>query len=46
MAYLNGWDILGNLVNVGSTIAGTVDSIKTNKENLALQKDNLFKHQK
>lgn len=34
-------DIVGNLVDVGSTIAGTVDSIKTNKENLALQKDNL-----
>ena len=34
-------DIVGNLVDVGSTIAGTVDSIKTNRENLALQKDNL-----
>ena len=34
-------DIVGGLANVGSTIAGTVDSIKTNKENLALQKDNL-----
>lgn len=36
-----GMNILGGLVNAGSTIAGTVDSIKTNKENLALQKDNL-----
>ncbi len=34
-------DIVGGLANVGSTIAGTVDSINTNKENLALQKDNL-----
>ena len=34
-------DIVGGLANVGSTIAGTVDSIKTNRENLALQKDNL-----
>ena len=25
-------DILGGLANVGSTIAGTVDSIKTNRE--------------
>ena len=41
MAELNGLDILGGLVNAGSTIAGTIDSIKTNKENLALQKDNL-----
>lgn len=36
-----GLNILGGLVNAGSTIAGTVDSINTNKENLALQKDNL-----
>ncbi len=36
-----GVNILGGLVNAGSTIAGTVDSINTNKENLALQKDNL-----
>lgn len=36
-----GLNILGGLVNAGSTIAGTVDSIKTNKENLSLQKDNL-----
>lgn len=36
-----GMNILGGLVNAGSTIAGTVDSIKTNKENLALQKENL-----
>ena len=41
MADLNGFDILGGLVNAGSTIAGTIDSIKTNKENLAFQKDNL-----
>ena len=34
-------DIVGGLANVGSTIAGTVDSIKTNRENLSLQKDNL-----
>lgn len=34
-------DIIGGLANVGSTIAGTVDSIKTNRENLSLQKDNL-----
>ncbi len=34
-------DIVGGLANVGSTIAGTVDSINTNRENLALQKDNL-----
>lgn len=33
--------IISDLVNVGSTIAGTVSNIKTNKENLALQKDNL-----
>lgn len=36
-----GYNILSGLTNVGSTIAGTVDSIKTNRENLALQKDNL-----
>ena len=35
------FDILGGLANVGSTIAGTVDSINTNRENLALQKENL-----
>ena len=34
-------DIVGGLANVGSTIAGTVDSIMTNKDNLSLQKDNL-----
>lgn len=34
-------DIVGGLANVGSTIAGTIDSIKTNKENLSFQKDNL-----
>lgn len=36
-----GFNILSGLTNVGSTIAGTVDSINTNKENLALQKENL-----
>ncbi len=36
-----GMNILGGLVNAGSTIAGTVDSINTNRENLALQKENL-----
>lgn len=33
--------IISDLLNVGSTIAGTVSNINTNKENLALQKDNL-----
>lgn len=33
--------IISDLVDVGSTIAGTVSNIKTNKENLALQKENL-----
>lgn len=33
--------IISDLVNVGSTIAGTVSNIKTNNDNLALQKDNL-----
>lgn len=33
--------IISDLVNVGSTIAGTVSNIKTNQDNLALQKDNL-----
>ena len=33
--------IISDLVNVGSTIAGTVSNINTNKENLALQKENL-----
>ncbi len=32
---------LGDITTVGSTLAGTIDSINTNKENLALQKDNL-----
>ncbi len=32
---------LGDIATIGSTVAGTIDSIKTNKENLALQKDNL-----
>lgn len=32
---------LGDISTIGSTIAGTIDSINTNKENLALQKDNL-----
>lgn len=36
-----GINILGGLANAGATIAGSVDSIKTNKENLALQKENL-----
>lgn len=36
-----GLNILGGLVNAGSTIAGTVSNINTNKENLALQKENL-----
>lgn len=34
------FDLLGGL-NVGSTLAGTVDSIITNKKNFDLQKDNL-----
>ena len=33
--------IISDLVNVGSTIAGSVSNIKTNQENLALQKENL-----
>ncbi len=33
--------IISDLVNVGSTIAGTVSNINTNKENFALQKENL-----
>lgn len=33
--------IISDLVNVGSTISGTVSNIKTNQDNLALQKDNL-----
>lgn len=33
--------IISDLVNVGSTIAGSVSNINTNKENLALQKENL-----
>ena len=33
--------IISDLVNVGSTIAGTVSNINTNRENLALQKENL-----
>ncbi len=42
MGFLStGMNILGGLVNAGSTIAGTVDSINTNRENLALQKENL-----
>lgn len=36
-----GMNILGGLVNAGSTIAGTVDSIKTNQKNFDLQKENL-----
>lgn len=36
-----GMNILGGLANVGSTLAGTVDAIKTNKQNFELQKDNL-----
>ena len=36
-----GMNILGGLVNSGSTIAGTVDSIKTNQKNFDLQKENL-----
>ncbi len=34
-------DIVGNIANIGSTLAGTVSNINTNKENLALQKENL-----
>ena len=34
------FDLLGGL-NVGSTLAGTVDSIITNKRNFDLQKENL-----
>lgn len=33
--------IISDLVDVGSTIAGTVSNIKTNKENFSLQKENL-----
>lgn len=33
--------IISDLVDVGSTIAGTVSNIKTNNDNLALQKENL-----
>ena len=33
--------ILSNLVNAGSTLAGTVDSIKTNEKNYNLQVENL-----
>lgn len=36
-----GMNILGGLVNAGSTIAGTVDSIKTNQKNFDLQKEEL-----
>lgn len=36
-----GVNILGGLVNAGSTIAGTVDSIKTNQRNYDLQVENL-----
>lgn len=36
-----GLNILGGLVNAGSTIAGTVDSIKTNQRNYDLQVENL-----
>ena len=32
---------LGDIATVGSTLAGTIDSINTNKKNFALQKDNL-----
>ena len=37
----SGLNILGGLVNAGSTIAGTVDSIKTNQRNYDLQVENL-----
>lgn len=37
----NGLNILGGLVNAGSTAFGVADSIKTNKENLDFQKANL-----
>ncbi len=33
--------ILSGLVNAGSTLAGTVDAIKTNEKNFELQKENL-----
>lgn len=35
------FDIVGNIANIGSTLAGTVSNINTNKENLDLQKENL-----
>lgn len=37
----DGFNILGSLVNAGSTAFGVADSIKTNKENLDFQKANL-----
>ena len=40
-ALMTGLNILGGLVNAGSTIAGTVDSIKTNQKNYDLQVENL-----
>ena len=36
-----GLNILGGLVTAGSTLAGTVDAIKTNEKNFDLQKENL-----
>lgn len=36
-----GMNILGGLVNAGSTLAGAVDSIKTNQKNYDLQVENL-----
>ena len=41
MDFLGGLNILGGLANVGATIAGTVDSIKTNQRNYDLQVENL-----
>lgn len=35
------FDIVGNIANIGSTIAGSVSDFNTNRENLALQKENL-----
>lgn len=36
-----GLNILGSLANAGATVAGAVDSIKTNQKNYDLQKENL-----
>ncbi len=40
-ALMTGLNILGGLANVGATVAGTIDSIKTNQKNYDLQVENL-----